>query len=348
MPITRDLTDPTLIAEGVDPEAGLKEPLFENLEIPEDLGPVTIIVDDHKVKRFAFTQDDYHPWHFSDDTPFGHRIAQAGLLTNDLVQLYTTRFAASRTAALHTEEQLWYDSAVRVGEKVTMQGCYVEAYELRGQGYVVMEAQAVGEDGRSLLRHRGIEILHTSPAEIAGRGSTAGGTGPRVTGEFDTTLPYARTAGSGLQVGMPIEPLYKQITQEQASIFSRAGEYVRNIHSDLDKARTHGLRIPIIQGQQECCLITELLTRFFGAKWFTSGWIKVKFVQTVEVFEDMTVGGIVTKVHMEDGEARRVELEVWVRRGDGKLSTVGWASCELELAAPPAVLSLEPREPSLP
>ncbi|MEK8173751.1 hypothetical protein NKH77_46925 [Streptomyces sp. M19] len=57
---------PRQVARGIDPEAGLKEPVFENLEIPEKLGPATVLVDDHKIKRYAFTQDDYHPWHFED------------------------------------------------------------------------------------------------------------------------------------------------------------------------------------------------------------------------------------------------------------------------------------------
>src|SRR5690606_2217690 len=125
-----------------------------------------------------------------------------------------------------------------------------------------------------------------------------------------------------VRVGTPLLPLRKEITQEQASVFSRAGEYVRNIHNDLGIAKAAGLSIPIVQGQQQCCLVTELLTRFFGAAWFTGGWLKVKFVQPVQVFEPLIVGGVVTGI--EEG---KVSLHVWVRRQDGKLSTIGWASC---------------------
>lgn len=319
----RDLTDPRLAADGRDLEAGLKEPVFENLEIPEKLGPVTLVVDDHKVKRFAFTQDDHHPWHLVG-SPFGHRIGHATVLANDLVQLFTTRYAASRTVGLHTEEQLWFDSPVRVGEQVTLEGEYVESYHRRGQGYVVMEAQARGEDGRSIIRHRGVEILRTVPGKIAGRSSTdgAGGDARTVTGEADESLPPARAAGPGLVPGTGLVPLAKEITQEQASVFSRCGEYVRNIHNDLGIAREGGLPIPIVQGQQQCDLVAELLTRFFGTRWFTDGWLRTKFIRPVEVFEPLEVGGSVHAV-----EGHHVELDVWVRRGDGRLSTVGWARC---------------------
>ncbi len=322
----RDLTDPRLVADGIDLEEGRREPVFENLTIPEKFGPVELVVDEHKVKRFAFTQDDYHPWHLQS-SPFGGPIAHAGLLTNDLVQLFTTQFAASRTVGLHTEEQLWFDDAIRLGERVSLQGEYVQAYEHRGHGYVVMEAQALGEDGRSVLRHRGVEILRTVPGAVVGRGAAGNSSGRegQVSGEVPAGAPVAGTADD-VGAGTAIRPIHKTITQEQASVFSRCGEYVRNIHNDLDLARRAQLRIPIVQGQQQCCLITERLTTFFGTAWLTSGWLRVKFVQPVEVFDELEVGGLVTEVTKQPDGTSKVAAEVWVRRGDGKLSTVGWAS----------------------
>ena len=49
----RDITDPRRADTEDDLEAGLKEPEFENLKIPEHLGPVRLVVDDHKIKRNA-------------------------------------------------------------------------------------------------------------------------------------------------------------------------------------------------------------------------------------------------------------------------------------------------------
>jgi len=166
----RDLTDPRRAIEVDDLEAGLKEPIFENLAIPETLGPVTVTIDDHKIKRYAFTQDDYDPWALSASPFDGRRIGHACLLGNDLLQLFTLVYAGSKTVGFHTEEQMWFDSPAYLGERVTLSGAYVEAYERRGQGYVVMEAQATGEDGRSIIRHRGVEILRTVPGAVAGRG----------------------------------------------------------------------------------------------------------------------------------------------------------------------------------
>ncbi|MCD2168498.1 hypothetical protein LPW41_02175 [Microbacterium sp. JC 701] len=319
----RDLTDPTRARDVDDLEAGLKEPEFENLSIPEKLGPATVVVDDHKIKRFAFTQDDHHPWHL-EASPFdGRRIGHASLLGNDLVQLFTTVYAASRVVGLHTEEQLWFDSPAFLDEEVTLAGTYTEAYERRGQGYVVMEATATGADGRNILRHRGVEILRTRPGDVAGRGSASPAEADeRVTGDVAADAPAFDAARPA--VGQVLGPLDKSFTTEQAAVFSRIGEYVRNIHNDLDLARAGGLRVPIVQGQQQFGAIAELLSRSFGAAFFAGGWLRVKFLKTVDVHESIRIAGVVTDV----GEDR-VEMQVWVRRADGALSAAGWASAPL-------------------
>lgn len=323
----RDLTDPRQATEIDDIEAGLKEPVFENLEIPEQLGPVTISVDDHKIKRFAFTQDDFHPWTL-DASPFdGRRIGHACLLGNDLLQLFTLVYAGSKTVGFHTEEQMWFDSPVYLGERVTLSGAYVEAYQRRGQGYVVMEAKAVGEDGRSIIRHRGVEILRTVPGAFAGRSSTT--PDRKVSGEVPTEVRSVERFNKDTRPGDVLAPLDKIVTAEQAAVFSRIGEYVRNIHNDLDIARDGKLRVPIVQGQQQVGILGEYLTRAFGEHWFTEGWLQVKFLNTLEVFEPIRATALVTEVK-PGPEGTLIKLEVWIRRlCDGKLTTVGWASCTL-------------------
>jgi acyl dehydratase len=320
----RDLTDPRRAAEVDDLEAGLKEPVFENLEIPEQFGPVTIVVDDHKIKRFAFTQDDYSPWSLQGSPFGGARIGQPALLGNDLVQLFTTKYRASRTVGFHTEEQLWFDNPVKLGERVTLSGAYVESYVRRGQGYVVMEAKAVGEDGRSIVRHRGVEILRTVPGEIGGRGSDT--PQKKVTGDVEPNARIISAIDAGVRVGDVLKPMSKTITAEQAAVFSRTGEYVRNIHDDLAVARAGGLKVLIVQGQQQAGCVAEYLAKVFGVSWFTHGWLKVKFVAPLDVFDPIEIAGKVTAVTPES-EGARVELEVWARRAsDRRLTLVGWAS----------------------
>ena len=333
----RDLTDPRKIAKGVDPEANRDEPVFANVHPPERFDAATVLVDDYKVRRYAFTVGDYHPWAFGD-SPFGGRIAQAGLLTNDLVQLFTMRYAASRVVGLHTEEQLWFERPIHVGAQVTLAGGYVQKYEKRGLGYVVMEAEATGRDGERFIRHRGIEVLRTVPGQVAGRGSATAreGSDKAVTGDYDPDLPYVVKAGSGLRSGMPLAPLNRVITAEQAAVFSRLGEYVVNIHNNIDRAREAGLNIPIIQGQQQACVLLELLTRLFGKAWFLHGWFKCKFIRPVQVFERLLVGCVVTNVETE-GDKSLITLDIWTKQSNGSLATVGWASCLVDGMVPAQV-----------
>jgi acyl dehydratase len=324
----RDLTDPRRAVEVDDLEAGLKEPEFENLEIPEQLGPVEIVVDDHKIKRFSFTQNDYSPWYL-EASPFGGaRIGQPALLGNDLVQLFTTRYRASKVVGLHTEEQLWFVNPVKLGERVTLSGVYREAYEKRGQGYVVMEAKAVAEDGRTIVRHRGVEILRTVPGTISGRGSEK--PEKRVTGEVPAGARRIDRVDASVRVGDVLKPFCRTITAEQAAVFSRVGEYVRNIHNDLQIARAAKLPTLIVQGQQQFGVIAGFLAQVFGTPWFTDGWLHVKFISTLQVFDPLEVSGVVTAIEPQDDGRTKIALDVWARRSsDRRLTTVGWASCVL-------------------
>ncbi|MCD9586999.1 hypothetical protein [Streptomyces sp. 8ZJF_21] len=320
----RDLTDPRR-AEATDRlEAGLKEPEFENLEIPEELGTVQVVIDDHKIKRYAFTHDDHSSWHLNGSPFEGRRIGHAALLGNDLVQLFTLVYAASQVVGYHTEEQMWFDSPAALDEVVTLHGTYTEAYRRRGEGYVVMEATATGEDGRSVVRHRGVEILKTTPGAIGGRGSAL--PERRVTGEVPKDARVVDTLGSDARVGDVLAPLHKTVTAEQAAVFSRVGEYVRNIHNDIDVARAGGLRVPIVQGQQQFGVLAQLLTLRSGPAFLTSGWLRVKFLAPLKVFEPFTSTGVITAVTPVDN-GLRIDLEVWVRRDtDNRLITAGWAA----------------------
>src|SRR5215207_3333885 len=63
---------------------------YELVEIPKEFGPVQVLVDDHKIKTYAFTQDDYQSWYFADNSPFGKRIGHAAILANVLLWLFLT------------------------------------------------------------------------------------------------------------------------------------------------------------------------------------------------------------------------------------------------------------------
>lgn len=318
----RDLTNPRNVVYGKDLESGLKEPEFENLEIPECFGPVNILIDEYKVKRYAFVIDDYSSWSFSH----GEHLGQAGLLVNDLLQLFTLAYKGSHVIGLHTEEQIWFENPVRVGEIVKLEGTYTDKFINRNHGHVVMEAIARGEDGRTIVRHRGVEIMKVMPGYVAGRGNAKPSF--RVQGEVPESARFLDCLVEDIKVGDALVPIVKEITAEQAAVYSRVGEFVTNIHNNLDTARKGGLRIPIVQGAQLFCLMAEHMSHFFGKSFFTNGWMKTKFIAPVEVCEAVEVSGYITAIdHMAEGKVK-VSLEIWIRRrSDNCLAVIGWVSC---------------------
>jgi hypothetical protein len=73
----------------------------------------------------------------------------------------------------------------------------------------------------------------------------------------ETDLPWrdltdprrVERVGAEVRAGDVIAPMRKVITAEQAAVFSRIGEFVRNTHDDLEVARAGKLPNPSVQGQ---------------------------------------------------------------------------------------------------
>jgi hypothetical protein len=85
-----------------------------------------------------------------------------------------------------------------------------------------------------------------------------------------------------------------------------------------------------VQGQQQFGVIAGYLAQVFGTPWFTDGWLHVKFVSTLQVFDPLEVSGVVTAIEPQDDGRIKIALDVWARRSsDRRLTTVGWASCVL-------------------
>ncbi|WP_283135232.1 FAS1-like dehydratase domain-containing protein [Rhizohabitans arisaemae] len=305
-----------------------KEALYELVEIPEEFGPVEVVVDEERVKAFAFAVDDYGDWYLGEQSPFGGPIGHPLVLANELLFLFYDKYDGNTARGLHTHEKLTFLSPVRRGEKVTLTGSYVAKYERRGQGYVVLEAVARGEDGRELVRHRGIEIMRAHAGSVVGRRSAAASTGRRVTGEVAAGTAPVDRARPGLAPRTPITPLAKHVTQEQMYVFSWGGRGYRNVHTDPGRAAESGLDATLVQAQQQTSFVTQAMTRFFGPSWLTSGELDMRFISPAFAGDHLTVGGAVLgEVRTPHGPG--LELEVWIERPNGVKTGVGWAVAAL-------------------
>ncbi|WP_316308673.1 MaoC family dehydratase, partial [Clavibacter michiganensis] len=124
-------------------------------------------VDRAKVDAYAFAQGDHHSWYFGD-SPFGGPVAHPLALANDLLFLFYERYDGNTAQGLHTHEHLRFHAPIPVGETVTITGAYTDKYEKRGQGYVVLEAEARDAEGTLLVEHIGREIMRTVAGNVVG------------------------------------------------------------------------------------------------------------------------------------------------------------------------------------
>ena len=304
---------------------GNKEPIYEAVEVPEYFGPTQLVVDEEKVKFFAFVmgKDPKDPGIVLDG-----RITPA-ILANDLLQMFTLKYDASQVVGLHTEEELWFGDTLQAGEIVNLSGSYTDKFERRGQGCVVMEADAIGEDGRLILRHRGTEIMRTVPGQVVGRGSAATGEGARVDCNYPADLDPVERIFHKLPPETPLVARQSHLTEPQVCLFSRAGEYVVNIHNNLPRAQEAGLARPLVQGQQLVAVLVTRLIEVFRKAWCRSGWLHVKFVNPVFAGEWVTLYGKVAK-SAPKASPEDLALELWIRNQAGKVAAVGWATVKPE------------------
>lgn len=328
----------------IETHTPLKEALFELVEIPEDFGSVSVVVDGPKVLTHAFAQGDFQDWYFTG-SPFGGPVAHPLVLANDLLFHFYQRYDGNTAQGLHTHERLVFHAPIRVGETVTVTGSYVDKYERRGKGYVVLDAEARGEDGRLLVTHHGREIMRTVAGDVVGR-SGAGGRGVErtVTGFVDADLPPAHHASHGLRRGQQLPTLTRTFHQDQMNAFSWAGKGFANVHTSIEKAMASGLDRTIVQAQQQTGILVELLTSFVGAAVYRGAELDLRFVNPAFVGERLTAGGAVLgERHSEHG--RRLEVEVWIDKQDGTRTALGWASALLDEVTPGPTPLLEVEHP---
>ena len=307
---------------------GTKKGEFEGVYVGEKFGPEIYPVTDHMVKCFAFAQDDYDPWTFSADNPFEKRIAQAACLSQDLLWIFMTVYDPNTVVGLHTQEELWFHSPAYVGETITTTGEYIDKFEKRGKGYCVLASEVRGEDGRLIMTHRGEEIMRIVASQIGEKkqGEVKQGA---ITGEYDRTITPAAKATKDIAVGTPTTPLVKHNTNEQTQVFSNVGQFFESIHADIHVAKKSGYDGLVVQGQQQVSYVTEMLRYFFGASWFTSGYVKIKMLKRVIAGETLTCQGVVVDKTEEDGRTK-LHLHVWAKDSVGDLTVIGWASAFVE------------------
>lgn len=309
--------------------SALLEATFDAMHVGDELGPIEIDIDDDYIKRAAFSVDDYNPWYFQPDNPFGSRVAPAAALVVDLLRLLNTKFDPNSEAGLHQKEEIWLGSPARLGDRVVLTGRFVDKYVKREKGYIVTDAEARSVvDGRLLVRHRSTEIAHIEPGTQLGTTSSAPGSERRVEGIWPTGVVPIEQLHRDAEPGTPVIGPRKHVMQAQMSVFSNVQAFWRSIHTDLEAAHRAGLPATLAQGLMESLYLSEFGTQLFGAPWFMTGWMLTSFLQPVFSGDWLEPRGVVVD-RRPSANGVEFELETWLENQDGKRTAVGWITASL-------------------
>jgi len=306
-----------MIAIPTDP--GLKEPIWENIEVGEEYGPVETAISDHDLKSYAYAVDDFHPWYMRN-SPFGGRVVPPALLSTALFNLLYLTYDPRLVRGLHAREELQLCRPIVLGQQVKLSARVADKFVKRGEQYIIVEGDAADDRGKTLIRTRQAEILRNDVGSVLGReGATAAN--HLIRGGIDDRAPVA-VATASVDIGALLPALSKTVTFEQMTVFSFG---TRSIHTDRDSALESGLEGPIAQGLMSTCYLSEMLVNFFGAEWFESGWTSHAFIKPVLAGDTIIAYGKVWEKRAEANGARLL-LDVWCSNQRGILTTVGSAS----------------------
>jgi hypothetical protein len=295
---------------------------FDSINVGMSFGPMELILSEHLVKSFAFAIDDYASLRGEDG------LARAAVLVPDLQRLLNTRFDPNTMVGLHQKEEVFFRSAARIGETAVLEGRCVATYAKRGKGYFVMEAEArSADDGRLLVGHRSVEIAELGLALPSTEASDPERE-RRVTCAPPADIEPVAHASASVTEGTPVVPLRKSVHQDQIAVFSNAGRFWRNIHTDLGQAKEAGHDRTLAQGLMQTMYIAQLGAEFFGDPWTTSGWIWTTYVNPLLEGESVTVHAVVSEL-LPRPVGTWLELETWVETSDGKKTTVGFLGAEI-------------------
>jgi acyl dehydratase len=106
--------------------------------------------------------------------------------------------------------------------------------------------------------------------------------------------------------------------------FGTPGWPAKNIHTDLEFARSCGLQTRSVSGTQYMGYLTELMIDLFGETWLSHGKMELKFIAIVDVEDSLMTKAVVTSKELE-GSGTRFVLEMWCENQHGDKVAIGTA-----------------------
>ena len=132
------------------------------------------------------------------------------------------------------------------------------------------------------------------------------------------------------QEGYEVSSNLKTITEERGFAFSGGFRQdpsypKKNIHTDLEFAKSCGLPSRVASGAMFEGYLTELMIYLFGENWLTGGKMSLTFIAIVDPGDRLLPKAIVRSRHVE-GSVVRFVMDVWCENQHGNKVVVGTAT----------------------
>jgi acyl dehydratase len=214
---------------------------------------------------------------------------------------------------LHTRQEWELFHPIRVGDALRSHSTVVDRYRKRDRLYVVNEVLFTDADGRWLQRsrtHQSFLAEHPAGDVVVDRER-----------EKRADRRFALESDRGEE----ISSLVRTITPAMCEAFSGPG---KNYHTDREMAQALGFPDIVVQGMMSVCFLSDVLTQHFGLGWYHGGRLDVRLVNVVWVNDTLTVAGRIRE-RVREGTHHRALLDVWCKKADGTIATIGTASALL-------------------
>lgn len=282
--------------------------------VGKDLGFATLPVTAERVDWFIETIGDAHPWYVSD-SPFGGPVAPALIYHNPGYERLDNWYLPHRYGNLHAKQAWEFFRPMPVGSTLRAHAFVADRYLKRDRDFVVMECSLFDEQERIIARARSTQSFLAD----------TGRTGIVVDREREKRPDRNFTT----REQESLEDITGRRVEVTAEICDRFVGGRRNYHNDAAEAEKLGFKDVVVQGTLSSCFMAEMMTHRFGEGFFLGGRLAMTFVNVLWAGEAMTPRAAV-RSRVREGDAWRLNLDVWAEKDDGTRTIAGTASA-LEL-----------------
>ncbi len=294
----------------------MSEKIFspDEVYVGRDYGGVSYDITPETVATYIAGTGDDNPW-YRDRSPLGGPVAPA-LILHSGVYKTVKWYLPNIYGNLHARQEWEIFAPVMVGERLTTRSLIVGRYIKRDREYLVNEVIVTNAAGQIVSRSK----THQSFL-LSGQTSK-----DSFVVDKSREKDSKRSFRIGEREGELIEAPMRTISEEMCIAFSGPQ---RNYHNDRQKAVELGFPEIVVQGMLSVCLVSELMTRRFGAGFLYGGKMDLRLVNVLWGNDTTAPRGRIVE-RTPEGKRTRAEVEVWCDKSDGTKTIVGSASA-LEL-----------------